>query len=151
MLALSKWEEISRHGSGKPDSNFVILSAYRKPTKWRVVSGDSPPIPSFWVENFWFFCLGTKERRTKKYNYLWGKNPLLTNPEKHIIIISLKATTRDKGFDRVFQRAVHFGESIVLQSPILPPFSFFGVTTEDGLPVTGTRDEIFSQSWVEPW
>ena len=67
----------------------------------------------------------------------------MTNPEKHIIIFSPKAVTRDTKPDGVFQRAIHFGESIVLRNLVLPPFSFFGATTEDGLPVTGTRDEIF--------
>ena len=74
----------------------------------------------------------------------------MTNPEKHIIIFTLKATTRDTKLDGVFQRAIHFGVSIVLRNLVLPPFSFFEVTIKDGLPVTGKRDEIFSQSWVEP-
>ncbi len=50
--------------------------------------------------------------------------------------------TRDTKPDGVFQRAIHFAESIVLQSLVLPPFSFPEVTIRDGLPVTGKRDEI---------
>jgi hypothetical protein len=63
--------------------------------------------------------------------YIKVKTYHLTKEKIKYIIFSPKATTRDTGFDRVFQRAVHFGESIVLQSPILPPFSFPKVTIRD--------------------